>query len=231
MLKISKENKLVFVMGDFIVNLLNYESHNETNDFINTMVSHYLLPHVLYPTRVIDHSATVIDNIFSNNTCHKTVSGSIITQISDHFPQFIILDKIVIDYKSCSYAKRDFSNFDEQKFIAGFSSQSMDFVHDPNVSIGSKFDQFYLSLSSYIDHHAPVKKMNKKDLKLHSKPWITTQIYRLIKYRDKLLRKLNKTFSNSSEYLYKKFRNRAVSELRTSKVNYYKNFFQSINLV
>ena len=67
--------------------------------------------------------------------------------------------------------------------------------------------------------------MNKKDLKLHSKPWITTQIYRLIKYRDKLLRKLNQTFSNSNEYLYKKFRNRVVSELRTSKVNYYKNFF------
>ena len=72
MLKISKENKLVFVMGDFNVNLLNYESHNETNDFVNTMVFHYLLPHILYPTRVIDHSATVIDNIFSNNTCHKT---------------------------------------------------------------------------------------------------------------------------------------------------------------
>ena len=108
MSKISKGNKLVFVMGDFNVNLLNYESHNETNDFINTMVSHYLLPHILHPTRVTDHSATVIDNIFSNNTSHKTVSGNIITQISDHFPQFIILDKIVIDYKSCSYAKRDF---------------------------------------------------------------------------------------------------------------------------
>ena len=90
MSKISKENKLVFVMGDFNVNLLNYESHNKTNDFINTMVSHYLLPHILHPTRVTDHSATVIDNIFSNNTSHKSVSGNIITQISDHFPQFII---------------------------------------------------------------------------------------------------------------------------------------------
>ena len=111
-------------MGDFTVNLLNYESHNETNDFINTMVSHNILPHILHPTHVTDYSATVIDNIFSNNTCHKTISGNIITQISDHFTQFIILDKIVIDYKSCSYAKCDFSNFDEQKFIAGFSSQS-----------------------------------------------------------------------------------------------------------
>ena len=42
MQKISKENKLLFIMGDFNVNLLNYESHIDTNDFINTMISHYL---------------------------------------------------------------------------------------------------------------------------------------------------------------------------------------------
>ena len=101
----------------------------------------------------------------------------------------------------------------------------MDFLHDTSMSIDSKFDNFYVSLSSYVDHHAPIKKMNKKDLKLHAKPWVTPKIYRLIKYRDKLLHKLNKKFSNSNDYLYKKFRNRVVSELRTSKVNYYKKFF------
>ena len=40
------------------------------------MISHYLLPHILHPTRVTDHSATVIDNIFSNNTVHESVSGN-----------------------------------------------------------------------------------------------------------------------------------------------------------
>ena len=71
MQKISEENKLLFLMGDFNVNLLNYESHIDTNDFINTMISHYLLPYILHPTRVTDHSETVIDNIFSNNTSHQ----------------------------------------------------------------------------------------------------------------------------------------------------------------
>ena len=60
MQKISKENKFLFIMGGFNLNLLNYESHNDTNDFINTMISHYLLPHILHPTRVTDHSGTVI---------------------------------------------------------------------------------------------------------------------------------------------------------------------------
>ena len=67
-------------MGDFNVNLLNYEFHNYTNDFINTMISHYLLPYILHPTRVTDHSTTVIGNIFSNNTSYESISGNIISQ-------------------------------------------------------------------------------------------------------------------------------------------------------
>ena len=65
--KVQKENKVLFIMGDFNINLFNYDSHTETNDFLNLMISHYLLPHILHPTRVTNHSATIIDNIFSNN--------------------------------------------------------------------------------------------------------------------------------------------------------------------
>ena len=38
MAKISKENKLVFCMGDFNVNLSNYNGDTHTNDFLNTMI-------------------------------------------------------------------------------------------------------------------------------------------------------------------------------------------------
>ena len=32
-------------MGHFNINLLNYESHSDTNEFLNNMISHYLLPY------------------------------------------------------------------------------------------------------------------------------------------------------------------------------------------
>ena len=44
--KVQNENKSLLIMGDFNINLVNYGSHPETNDFINLMVSHYLLPHI-----------------------------------------------------------------------------------------------------------------------------------------------------------------------------------------
>ena len=39
--KLEKTNKIINVMGDFSINLLVYDSDSKTNDFINTMVSHY----------------------------------------------------------------------------------------------------------------------------------------------------------------------------------------------
>ena len=55
-------------MGDFNIDLLQYRSNSHTNDFINSVISHSFLPYIHQPTRVTDHSATVIDNIFSNIT-------------------------------------------------------------------------------------------------------------------------------------------------------------------
>ena len=46
-------------MGDLNINLLNYDSNTATNEFLNFMVSQYLLPHILHPTRITDHSSTI----------------------------------------------------------------------------------------------------------------------------------------------------------------------------
>ena len=41
---VKTEQKLCYIMGDFNVNLLNYEKHNKTTDFVNMMFSHPMLP-------------------------------------------------------------------------------------------------------------------------------------------------------------------------------------------
>ena len=42
--KIDKNKYAAFLMGDFNIDLLKYESHNHLNDFINPLVSHSFLP-------------------------------------------------------------------------------------------------------------------------------------------------------------------------------------------
>ena len=54
--KINREGKFCFLMGDFNINLLNYDSHSETEDIVNTLGSHAFHPQILKPTRITYHS-------------------------------------------------------------------------------------------------------------------------------------------------------------------------------
>ena len=42
--KLLKENKTVFLLGDFSIDLLNYDQHSLTNEFLNSISSQMLLP-------------------------------------------------------------------------------------------------------------------------------------------------------------------------------------------
>ena len=100
--KLEKSNKTIFLMGDFNINLLSYEHHTETNDFINSMVS---------------HSSTVIDNIFSSVTEYETISGNIINQIADYFAQFLPLKRININNENINFYQYNYFNFSKENFV------------------------------------------------------------------------------------------------------------------
>ena len=136
-----------------------------------------------------------------------------------------MIEKSIVNYKSCSFAKCDFSSFNEGKFVDDYTSLDLNMLHKHDTSIDNKFDYFYETLSNLVDKHVPSKKMTKKDIKLHSKLWITSKIVRLIRYRDRLKKKLKRKFEPDIEFLYKKFRNCVVSELRASRVAYYNQYF------
>ena len=53
-------------MGDLNLNLLNCESHPESNDFLLMLNSYFLLPYNYFTTtRITKRSATLINNIFA----------------------------------------------------------------------------------------------------------------------------------------------------------------------
>ena len=50
--------------GILTLDLLKFESHPGSNDFLNTLVSSYFQPQILQPPRITDHSAAIIDVIY-----------------------------------------------------------------------------------------------------------------------------------------------------------------------
>ena len=223
---LAKENKLIAVMGDFNIDLLKYDSHTPSNDFVNMMFSYHFQPSILHPTRITDTSSTIIDNIYVNNATESNIfAGNILSQISDHLPQFAILSENAPDFKTSSYFAYDYKTFDEAKFLADYKELDISFLDDESQHLNVKFNTFLLNLHDLINKHCPKKKLNKQALKLKTKPWINFRIKRMMKIRDALFQQFKSTKSPIDLKAYKQFRNRIVNEIRESKKNYYHHYF------
>ena len=81
------------MLGDFNADLLKYDSDSDTSDFLDLMFSNALLPLISSPTRVTPTSQTLIDNIFTNYYDLSHLAGNIVTKLSDHQAQFVLLKK------------------------------------------------------------------------------------------------------------------------------------------
>ena len=103
---------------------MNYNEHNQTNEFLDSLTSNPFLPIILQPTRINSHSNTLIDNIFSNFIDLDIISGT----ISDHLPKFGIIPKIfgnISGNKSNIYEK-DWVKYDWENFILDYFSVDLE---------------------------------------------------------------------------------------------------------
>ena len=68
-------------------------------------------------------------------------------------------------------------------------------------------------MNQLIGNHCPRKKLNKKSLKLRTKPWINYRIQHMMRIRDKLFHQFKQTESSEDYSYYKQFRNRVVNSM------------------
>ena len=63
----KQENNLIYLMGDYNINLLNYGKHNETNDVVDILCAPSFVSLINHPTWVQNEPAIMIEYIFTNN--------------------------------------------------------------------------------------------------------------------------------------------------------------------
>ena len=84
-------DETILACGDFNIDLLKFNDHIKTKEFVNIMFSLSLHPLIVKPSRITKDAATLIDNIFTNVTDVKTVSELLVTDV-DHLPVFAVLE-------------------------------------------------------------------------------------------------------------------------------------------
>ena len=230
--KLSSENKITYLSGDFNIDLLKTDTDDKTSDFYNILTSNLFIPHITLPTRITSDSQTLIDNIFSNDPDFaQGVSGNFTFSISDHLAQFLIMPRPDNRLpRKQNIKKRDLKNYNKTSLVADVINVNWQETLDiEKGDINHSFDSFDKKVNEILDKHVPFKKLNKKQLRLQSKPWITPGIIKSIKRRDKLLKKYIKIVDvihkEQVHKEYKQLRNRIVAIIRKSKKHYFQNYF------
>ena len=210
-------------MGDFNLNLINTNSR-QVNDFTNNMYATGFYPTISKPTRIANHLATIIDNIFTNITQHKIHSGILYTDISDHLPIFNINDICNLPLKPGykTLYRRNKSEKNLAKLKIKLKCTNWDDIYNESNPDAS-YNAFINTFNTLIDEYLPIKKVKIRDNP--SSEWLTMGILTSSKHKNILYKQFKKSPTVDNETTYKTYKNKLTHIIRLSKKNHYKNKF------
>ena len=129
----------------------------------------------------------MIDNIFTNNFKDDICSGNVHFTLSEHFIQFPSVNRGAIKIKNITMYDNDYSNFSEASFCDDVSIRKWNLIsNDANLLA----HDLNWRLDGCVQRHAPLKKLNKKEVKRRLNPWMTSKIMKLIGIRDRLFERI-----------------------------------------
>ena len=228
--KIKKENKNTLILGDFNFDLLNHENNDQISKFLHMMIENSFQPCILEPTRIVQgNKPSLVDNIFSNSI-EPVTSGNLYQKISDHLPNFVIFNNIKSQKKKEFVKKRcPKPNFD----LAKLQNDLLQLILYKIVNFDDfykAFDYSHKMLLNILNEHYPIKILNKKEIELERKPWITKGILTSTKIKNQTYRKFikSKVKDKSSElYLkFKRYRDLINTLKRRSQKQFHVDYFQ-----
>ena len=153
-------------MGDFNLNLLRFQTCTHTENFVLSLQSFNLTPTIDKPTRVHNNSYSLIDNIFISDLDHNISSGNIISDLTDHFSQFCIIEPPghLFNPQRSKRLVRDFSHYSETNFLNELSQLHLSEVICSKTDVNKSFTAFYNKLNKLLNKHAPLKPLSKRNL-------------------------------------------------------------------
>ena len=232
---INEKSKKSYLCGDFNINLLQIQTNQHFNQFYDSLTSTGFIPKITLPTRISETSATLIDNIFTNNIDRAHVSGILSRKFSDHQMIFSLqkcnkcqklkhnekyieveltsqdnLDKFAAEIKESKICERINSNADA----------------DPNANL----DILTNIINSAKNNNIPqkVKKFNKRRDK--KEPWMTNELLLMVNRKNELYVDWKRSAKHSENYNGKKVNFKTYekivdNEIVQAKKIYYSNVF------
>ena len=174
------------------------------------------------PTRVTNHSATVIDNIYSNASDLSITwrSGILRFSISDHYAIFSISNTIKMTVDKQTITKTNFS----QKAISRFTKcvRGQTWISLDSLDTQNAFSWFQRVIDLHFEEHFPKQTITMSYKNCLS--WLTEELRTQIKDKNSMhIQVMRNPDDQQLNLKYKTLRNEFTLALRNSELNHYSN--------
>ena len=237
------KDKLLLILGDFNLNLFEYDHNTHIDDFVNSMISNSLFPLVNKATNFFRGSSTLIDhtwtNILNNSTkcdvvdiltnSHKPLLSSLPTKLK-HFIDESSSDNTNVKLHNINCDSLDNFSKEFDNFLSTRSFKFSEPIKDSTVA-KSTFSDFYSTLTYLYNKHIVVDKVFKSNRNKYDKPWITTGLAKACKVKSKLhniwIKSRGTMKENVAKTYYKSYRSKLKKLIQQAELNYFNNKFNN----
>ena len=172
---------------DHNMDLLKSEAHTQTRKFLETLHDENLFPAITRPSRIMQTSATLIDNVFLSEILYRQFdSALLIRDTSDHLPSLVLIkqtklmDKTPIEFKSRKLNKDKITRIKNKLFNTDWN------VLLSNTDCNTNFNICCDHLNSVMETVAPLVAVKITGKRRFVEPWMTTGLESTIMKNKKL---------------------------------------------
>ena len=225
--RISANRKNVIITGDFNSNMLDNSGNGKKFKDVLQLVNFKNV--IKNPTRVTEHSSTIIDLICTNNMPKVNSAGVIDFCIADH--KFIYISFKLAKSRNSPPVIKQVKNFKGVKEDPKSLQNDLETTPWWICSIFDEIDDvtwaWETMFKDVVDSHV-TKRLVK--IRRHSLPWMNSEIRKAMNKRYKLLNLCDGT-PNTKQYWeeYKFARNQVTALLRSAETQYWKEKFDKAN--
>ena len=231
--------KQVLLVGDYNTDLIKYETDSHSQALIDTTSNRGFIQVISKPTRITDHSATLIDHIYTNKIENLVQTSVLTVDISDHLATFA---KVKINTNgnnsNCKDARPPSARADEGRpdrriFKAANDEKFSELINNETWQVPPELDaeeQFKHFSETYTKHYNTAYPLvtdhiRRKNERLNSKPWILPWLEDACARKNDLHEKYVNNSTPEKKMAYEKMKKFTEKHVQLAKDKYHKAYF------
>jgi exonuclease III len=229
------KKKHIIIAGDTNIDLIQHDNDVHAQNISDITLSHGFTEVISKPTRITDHSATLLDHIFTNSLAKTTSTGVLINDISDHLGTFINLNinstratrSFTPKSNQPSSSYRKFSTENIARFQQLISEEAWDTVVEES-DVQTKYNNFEKIYAKHYNEAFPEITSNQKRKKqrVNPKPWILPWLEEACDRKNRFYHNFVKEPTTANKTKYTKMKKFVDKHIKRAKNKYYTAYFK-----